>query len=118
MSKVIFISILIIFTGCVQKEVVYMDNSNSSYSKKKNTTSSHHKKTYKTTYSKYKKNHISKHSTVKHHIIKKDTNKNIHNKCETAITKVFNSKASGRIIICKGKILTDGQKSKIIYVNK
>ncbi|MEA3316183.1 MAG: hypothetical protein U9Q30_10025 [Campylobacterota bacterium] len=100
MIKLIFISILIIFTGCVKKEVVYFQNQDSN---------SYNSNNYKTT---KPKNRIIKKN------ITKTTDKKVNSRCETEITEIFNSKASGKITICKGKILTDGKKSKIIYVNK
>jgi len=38
--------------------------------------------------------------------------------CETTITEIYTSKASGTITICKGKILKPGQESKIIEVKE
>jgi len=44
---------------------------------------------------------------------------NIENdKCETEITEKFYSKASGWITICKGKLLRDGQVSRVVEVRK
>jgi len=99
--KIIFIAILIIFTGCVKKEVVYYQGDNSQYIPKKSSTSTSNTKTY----TQYKK-------------IKKNTTQNQKAGCETEITEIYNSKESGKITICKGKILTVGKKTKFIYVNK
>ncbi len=44
--------------------------------------------------------------------------KKVSNKCETTITEIFTSKASGSITLCKGKLLEPGQKTRIIRVNK
>ncbi len=44
--------------------------------------------------------------------------KSISNGCETTITEIFTSKASGSITLCKGKLLKHGQKTRIIRVNK
>ena len=38
--------------------------------------------------------------------------------CETTITEIFTSKASGTITICKGKLLEKGQKTRVVRVNK
>ena len=38
--------------------------------------------------------------------------------CETEVTEIFYSKASGEITTCKGKLLEDGQKTRIVRVNK
>ena len=38
--------------------------------------------------------------------------------CETEITEIFYSKASGKITICKGKLLEVGQKTRVIEVQK
>jgi len=38
--------------------------------------------------------------------------------CETEITEIFTSKSSGKITVCKGKILTGNQKTKIVRINK
>ena len=38
--------------------------------------------------------------------------------CETTITEIFTSKASGTITICKGKLLEKGQKTRIVRINQ
>lgn len=38
--------------------------------------------------------------------------------CETIKTVIFNSKASGKIVTCQGRLLEVGEKTKIIYRNK
>jgi len=38
--------------------------------------------------------------------------------CPTEITQIYKSKASGKIVTCHGAILLDGQKTRIVYVNK
>jgi hypothetical protein len=38
--------------------------------------------------------------------------------CPTEITQIFHSKASGTIETCKGKLLLDGEKTRIINVYK
>ena len=43
---------------------------------------------------------------------------NKENNCETEITEMFFSKESGWITVCKGKILTNGQKTRIVTVKK
>lgn len=40
------------------------------------------------------------------------------NGCPTQITKIYNSKASGKITICKGKLLKEGEKTVIRRVNE
>lgn len=43
---------------------------------------------------------------------------NDSDECETEITEHFNSKASGKIVTCKGKLLKDGEKTRHIWRNK
>ena len=38
--------------------------------------------------------------------------------CPTEITEIFYSKASGEITVCKGKILADNQKTRVIRITK
>lgn len=38
--------------------------------------------------------------------------------CPTEVTEHFYSKASGKIVICKGKFLEEGQKSRVVVVKK
>jgi len=38
--------------------------------------------------------------------------------CPTEITEIFYSKESGEITVCKGKILADNQKTRVIRITK
>jgi len=102
MNKLLLIvSIIILFSGCVNKKpntdntIKYKDYiCNCPYNK----TTTLDIKSYKCTCGNF---------------VKK-----INQDCQTTITQIYNSKASGKIVTCKGKLLEYGQHTRIIRVNE
>ena len=67
----------------------------------------------------FRKEPKTKKKIVKKKVKKIVKRKSVSKGCETTITEIFNSKEFKKpLVICKGKFLEKGQKTKIIRVNK